>query len=211
VEATATSMPSSECGDYTPSGGSPAAPSKLRLWLLTALGLAIGFDLLQQIIFAHFHTPSHGHMPLRAALPVLLGLLIMLADPALLLLLVRRLERRPLRTLGPARPSLRDFAIGCGAFVVARGVTFLYTYLFIKHAPGMSATFFAPMLTLLRLPLWYGLALAAVAGFGQELVARGYAIERFERITGNTFVAATIALLIDLAVHIPFWGRYYPC
>ena len=184
--------------------------SRVRLWLLTALGLAIGFDLIPDIISAYFGGKLHQHLPLRAALPLLIGLLVWLANPALLILLVRRLERRPLRSLGLAKPTLRDFGIGFGAFAIGRGVTFVFGYGVLKVDPGLVTTSIGPLAALMRLPIWIGLALAVFAGFSEELVARGYAIERFERITGNTLIAAAIALLIDLAVHIPYWGRYYP-
>jgi tetratricopeptide (TPR) repeat protein len=183
---------------------------RVRLWLLTALGLALGFNLIPAIIFAHFGRKLPWHMPLRAALPLLVGRLIWLASPALLMLLVRRVERRPLRALGLARPSLRDFGIGFGAFVVVRVITLLFEYGVRKVAPGIVTTSIGPLAAMMRLPVWFGPAVAVFAGFSEELVARGYAIERFERITGNTPIAAAIALVIDLALHIPYWGRYYP-
>jgi tetratricopeptide (TPR) repeat protein/membrane protease YdiL (CAAX protease family) len=177
---------------------------------MTTLGLALGFGLVPQIIFAHFREPSHGHLPLPAVLLMLTGLLIWLAEPALLILSVKRLELRPLRALGLAKPTLRDLGLGFVAFVVASGVTHLSTSIISKHAPGISSTIVGPMAALMRMPIWMGVALAVFNGFSEELAARGYAIERFERITGSTFVAAMIALLIDLAAHVPSWGRYYP-
>jgi tetratricopeptide (TPR) repeat protein/membrane protease YdiL (CAAX protease family) len=184
--------------------------TRVRLWLLTGLGLAIGFNLIPAIISAHFGRAKLWHMPPRAALPVLMGLLIWLADPALLMLSVRRLERRPLRALGLAKPSLRDFGIGIGVFVAGQAFSYLFVIVVQRVAPGIVTMSIGPMAALMRAPLWAGLPFVTISAFSEELVARGYAIERFERITGSTLIAATIALVIDLAVHIPYWGWYYP-
>jgi len=195
----------------------------LRLWLITTLGLALGFGLVPQIIFAHFREPSHGHLPLPAVLLMLTGLLIWLAEPALLILSVKRLELRPLRALGLAKPTLRDFGLGFVAFVVASGVTHLSTSIISKHAPAISSTIVGPMAALMRMPIWIGVALAVFNGFSEELAARGYAIERFERIRqhvrrrddcltdrscGTRAVVGTILSLADRTHTIDFYFAF---
>ena len=50
---------------------------------------------------------------------------------------------------------------------------------------------------------------AVTNGIVEELIARGFAIEQLKTVTHRTMVAAVVALLADLAIHIPFWGYRY--
>ncbi len=60
--------------------------------------------------------------------------------------------------------------------------------------------------SLAGLPLWYvGVTIIIVAA-GEEWLYRGYAIERLEELTGSTFAAGIISLLMFGMAHLPLWG-----
>jgi membrane protease YdiL (CAAX protease family) len=56
-------------------------------------------------------------------------------------------------------------------------------------------------------PLWLTLFAVLTAGVVEEALYRGYAIERFSRITGSYWWAAAVSVVIFGLVHLPFWGR----
>jgi hypothetical protein len=64
-------VPASGSSDHDVTGRPQPGSTCLRLWLMTALGLALGVDLIPQIIFADFHEPWHRQLPLPAVLLVL--------------------------------------------------------------------------------------------------------------------------------------------
>lgn len=57
-----------------------------------------------------------------------------------------------------------------------------------------------------RFPLWLMLLISLVNGIFEELLARGFAIERLSEVTHSTFIGATIAFALNLAVHLPYRG-----
>lgn len=61
----------------------------------------------------------------------------------------------------------------------------------------------------MRVPAGLGLIVAAAAGFSEEVAARGFAIDRIRIVTGRLALAAAVALALDLAEHIPYWGWRY--
>ena len=58
----------------------------------------------------------------------------------------------------------------------------------------------------LGLPIWLQLAVALSAGFAEEVLFRGYAVERLTELTGRRWAGAAIPIIIFGAAHIPFWG-----
>jgi tetratricopeptide (TPR) repeat protein len=61
----------------------------------------------------------------------------------------------------------------------------------------------------MRVPAGLGLFVAAAAGISEEIAARGFAIDRLRIVTGRLGLAAAVALALDLAEHIPYWGWRY--
>jgi membrane protease YdiL (CAAX protease family) len=56
------------------------------------------------------------------------------------------------------------------------------------------------------MPIWLQLFVALSAGFTEEILFRGYAIERTTELTGSRWLGALIPVFIFGAVHAPFWG-----
>lgn len=48
--------------------------------------------------------------------------------------------------------------------------------------------------------------IALTAGVTEELLFRGYAIERLSEISGSTTIGACAAYVIFVGLHAPFWG-----
>jgi membrane protease YdiL (CAAX protease family) len=59
---------------------------------------------------------------------------------------------------------------------------------------------------LAALPLWFRVFLALTGGAIEEILYRGYAIERLSAITGRRWLGATLALAAFTVAHVPAWG-----
>jgi len=59
---------------------------------------------------------------------------------------------------------------------------------------------------IIAMPIWLQLFVALSAGFTEETLFRGYAIERVTQLTGSRWLGALIPVFIFGAVHAPFWG-----
>jgi membrane protease YdiL (CAAX protease family) len=126
-------------------------------------------------------------------------------------------EHRPLSSLGLRRPTMSEASLGIGIFIlteVAALLALVITRLVIMKLGWGSLSFSSAYRDqaasrLLALPIGLGILGAVINGIVEELVARGYAIERLEALTRSTFIAAAIALIADVAMHIPYWGLLY--
>jgi tetratricopeptide (TPR) repeat protein len=186
------------------SGGDVSASETPRaLYFYTGLGLLLGFGFLIIPASAVFHALySASGLPWLTIFglnDVSLKVIIVIA----LLAMVLYGERRPLSSIGMRRPHLSDIALGIGA--VALGELAMYlTELLLPHGFASSAEGAHALFT--RLPLWLMLLVSLVNGIFEEIVARGFAVERLGEVTHSTIAGASIALALNLAAHLPYWG-----
>jgi membrane protease YdiL (CAAX protease family) len=121
----------------------------------------------------------------------------------LLLAIVVFWERLPLASIGLVRPTPR--ALAFGALVTVGLIALADVAQMIVETVGVQmddrqAGF------LLGLPVWLQMAVSASAGFTEEVMFRGYPIERLTRLTGRRWLGALIPMIIFGALHAPFWG-----
>jgi membrane protease YdiL (CAAX protease family) len=107
-----------------------------------------------------------------------------------LVLIIRRGERLPLRSVGLGttrwwKSILWGFVIAIVSAVIVVALAHLTGY---GHGPGSAA--------FEKLPLWLITAIVLRAGVVEELFYRGYAIERFRLIGLGPFWSAAIPLVI---------------
>ncbi|HEY1548408.1 MAG TPA: CPBP family intramembrane glutamic endopeptidase [Kofleriaceae bacterium] len=107
---------------------------------------------------------------------------------------VRFVERRPLASIGFASPHVRGIAIA-----VAAGIAML----------AVLATIYVGESTLSKLiatPLWWRLISVVRAAVAEEIIFRGYAIERLSELTGRRWLAAVTSCAIFALAHVGTWG-----
>jgi len=119
------------------------------------------------------------------------------------LCIVRFWERRPLASIGMVRPTRR--AIGEGAIVVIGLIALAILAGLAVQAIGLPMPE-QPEALVLSLPGWLQFLVAASAGFTEEILFRGYAIERTTELTGSRWLGAILPVLVFGAAHAPFWG-----
>jgi len=110
-------------------------------------------------------------------------------------------ERRTLASIGLGRPGIWAPLWGIGAAIALLalgGVASFITYQ-VLHAPNHTP---AQIEALVRGSLDYALLLAIRAGVIEEIFYRGLAIEQLTVLTGNRLLAAAVATLAFVAVHL---------
>ena len=114
------------------------------------------------------------------------------------------LEQRSLITVGLRRPTWP--VLGWAALL------FLLMNVALPLLNGSVLSRFDPapvhagVEALARFPLWYRFIVGATGGAVEEILYRGYAVERLEELSGRTWVAAAVSCAAFAAAHIPGWG-----
>ena len=122
---------------------------------------------------------------------------------ALTLLYVRAVEKRPLASIGFRKPSLRDGLSGIGCAILVMVVLSVVYYLVfpllhVNEDPQINKVF--------NNPAWW-LALSVLrAGVSEEVLFRGYPIERLQELTGSRALAALLPLVLFALAHVAPWG-----
>jgi membrane protease YdiL (CAAX protease family) len=125
------------------------------------------------------------------------------AITVLLLVVVLGAERQPLASIGIRLVGWRDLGWAMGGFVVGV-VTFMITGPIVQALGlgdvGGGIDFLA------QLPVWARLGIAVTAGVTEEVLFRGFLIERLYALTGHLGLAGAISYAIFVLLHLPFWG-----
>ncbi len=121
-----------------------------------------------------------------------------------LLLIVTSWERRPLSSIGLVRPNAHSLLLGAavaGALILAALAAAA-----VIDAAGVHLDHRDQAGLAVALPIWVQVAVVIRAAVTEEILFRGYPIERIAELTGRTWLAALIPLFVFATVHVPFWG-----
>jgi len=120
-----------------------------------------------------------------------------------LLAYVRLVERRPLSSLGFRALTRIDIVVAAAAAVaIVVGLATIYFVLF----PWLGISEDSRIGVLLATPLWWRLISVVRAAVAEEVLFRGYAIERLAGLTGSRGIAATVSCVVFAAAHVGPWG-----
>jgi uncharacterized protein len=119
------------------------------------------------------------------------------------LLYVRLAERRPLSSIGFRSIGIWDviWAILSGVFILAALAGIYYGIL-----PALHLSEDQQVSQLMATPFWWRFISVIRAAVGEEVMFRGYAIERGEELTGSRGAAATLSWLAFTLAHVGPWG-----
>jgi uncharacterized protein len=120
-----------------------------------------------------------------------------------LCMLVLYWERLPLRSIGLKPAHAKDFAWGLCGFLL--GILAFAAVTPLVSALGLGSAE-AGVGEIAKLPVYVAVFMAITAGITEEIVFRGYAIERLAVLTGNAKIGAALAYIIFVALHAPGWG-----
>lgn len=121
----------------------------------------------------------------------------------LLLLFVVYAERRALSSIGFRRLGTKNvlLAVGAGiATLVSLSAVYyaLFPLLHVSETPQVNQ--------LLAAPLWWRVLSVIRGAVGEEILFRGYAVERLEELTGRTTLAGVISCTVFALAHVGQWG-----
>jgi membrane protease YdiL (CAAX protease family) len=122
----------------------------------------------------------------------------------LLLLVILVWERRPLSSIGLRAMTWHDLLWGLAGFFVGI-VTFVITNQIVRalHLTTVGGTISQQ---LNQTPILVSLFTAFTAGVAEEILYRGFLIERLAAITGSLSWGAVIAFIAFVLMHLQFWG-----
>lgn len=121
----------------------------------------------------------------------------------LLLAVILFWEHQPLSSIGFRKMSWRDALWGIAGFLLG-ALTFIITTPIVQAFNlGTTGGGIAQLATV---PLGLRVAIVLTAGITEEILFRGYPIERLNALTGRIGLSAVIAYLVFVLLHIPFWG-----
>lgn len=121
----------------------------------------------------------------------------------ILLAIVFYWERRTLASIGITRMNWRDVLWGLLGFVVGAISFILTTPLVTALGLGTTST---GIEQLAQTPIALRIAVVITAGVTEEIVSRGYPIERITEMSGHIGWGAGIAYIAFVLLHLPFWG-----
>lgn len=56
------------------------------------------------------------------------------------------------------------------------------------------------------IPTWLLVVTILIVATAEEILYRGYAVERLAGITGNYWIAGAVSVLVFRVAHVPYWG-----
>ena len=122
---------------------------------------------------------------------------------AAVLLYVLLAERRPLASVGFRTPGFRDILIGiAGGIVMLAGLALIYYVIF----PALHVNEVQQINEVVATPFWWRLITVIRAAVAEEVLFRGYAIERIEQVTASVRIAGVVSCVVFAAEHVGYWG-----
>lgn len=179
----------------------PSAERPPRWRIASAVGL-----LFALIIPAALSAGGPGEFPQGEDVTraILLNEAVMWGLTFVVLAIVTFWERRPPSSigLGPLTwPGVRSGVLYSVLLVFLAGLAGR-----IVQLSGISTQTGSQADMVIAMPIWLQLFVALSAGFTEETLFRGYAIERMTELTHSRWLGALIPVFVFGAVHAPFWG-----
>jgi membrane protease YdiL (CAAX protease family) len=174
--------------------------NRLRYTTTLVLCFSIVVPLLLMYLVAPWLIPLVG----QTAYPAIIEICFW-AMALVVLAVVLCWERQPLRSIGFRRLTMKEgllsLSLGMLLFVLVPALG-----IFMERVVGISTSTMGVVAALAKYPIWLRAILAARAGFVEEILYRGYPIERLNRLTGRIWPGALISLIIFTVVHLPPLG-----
>jgi membrane protease YdiL (CAAX protease family) len=172
---------------------------KGTVWILVGvgLGLAIAFGVPEL-------NPGHRLAPGADIGAGLAREGVWWAIAAVMIGYVLLVERRPLGSIGLHRPDGKTVLFGLvGAVIMFATVVLSYSVIFPLLGLKMNQE---AVSQITRNPLWLQVLIFCRAAFVEEILYRGYPMERVQELTGSKWLAFLVAALVFTLSHLSSWG-----
>jgi len=168
----------------------------------TILGLSI--SLVLPAIFVLFISPTIIKPNVAEPIFVLVGFGIFWGVALVVLGFTRTVENRPLETIGWKPLSWKSALMAVGLGVLLSLAVPVLTLLVSAIFPPSDTGTITQVTS--NFPWWMLLLGVLTAGITEEILFRGYALERLNEMTGNKWISGLISLVFFVAVHATGWN-----
>lgn len=171
-----------------------------ELWGVTVLGLVVA---MLGPIFISIASEKLVKAPHRLG-PLLIAQVGLVAIVAVILSLVFFWERSSTSSIGLRSLNLQSLGWG-----LALAAFFIYLFSPVAYwtLRRLRLSGFEKGLSQLqRLPVWYLVLAVVIGGVAEEILYRGYAVERIATLTGSLWLAGAIPVVVFAVAHVPMWG-----
>lgn len=123
---------------------------------------------------------------------------------AVMLIYVLVIERRPLSSIGFKTANWGDLALSmlaAGLIVVGMGLIYSMVFPLLHLKPNTTTS-----AALLGMPFAYRVAIVTRAAFAEEILFRGYGLERIKELTGSKWFAGLVTMAGFTYAHLAGWG-----
>ena len=175
-------------------------PIRKRKWLVTLVGLALALGIACLPIGDWDHEfAGIGHLIGNEA--------IWWIYVAAILLYVRKIERRLLSSIGFRTPGIRNIALGaCAGLLITAVLGAMYFVVLPAFHLNDSVASTSNAGALMATPFWWRFISTIRAAVTEEVLFRGYAMERIEELSGSRIVAVVVSCAIFTLAHVSAWG-----
>ena len=126
---------------------------------------------------------------------------------AAVLLYVTKIERRSLGSIGFHKLGIRNALIGVAAGILITALLGALYYVVLPALHLNDAIASTPNArALAATPFWWRLISTVRAAVSEEVLFRGYAIERIQELTGSRTIAVIASCAIFTLDHVSSWG-----
>jgi len=125
---------------------------------------------------------------------------------AALLGYVMKVERRPLSSVGLRRPRWKEWPLAiCTGVLILACLGLIYYVVF----PALHWGENQPLAHIAAIPYWLNCLIVVRAAVSEELLFRGYAVERLQELTGSRFIAGALSCTVFALDHVGQWGWHH--
>ena len=123
-----------------------------------------------------------------------------------MLLYVLKVERRPLSSIGFRAVGAKDAVIAVVAGILILALLALISFVIF---PALHWSESSQVASVLALPYWLNVLIVVRAAVSEEILFRGYPMERLEELTGSRTLAGVVTCTVFTLDHVGFWGWHH--
>jgi uncharacterized protein len=118
-------------------------------------------------------------------------------------------ERLPLSSIGVRRPTWKNLLLGVLAAVVMTAILLLEFTVIIPLFHLSTSAIVARQQGIMSTPYWYRVLLVLRAAVVEEILFRGYLIEKVRQLSGSTALAVIVSVAVFTYAHLRGWGSVH--
>jgi uncharacterized protein len=115
-------------------------------------------------------------------------------------------ERQPLSSIGFCRPTWKGVIFGVLVAIALIAIQVIQFTVIIPLFHLNSAAIMARMQNIMQTPYWYRILLVLRAAVTEEIIFRGYIIEKVRQLTHSTVLAVIVSVAAFTYAHLSGWG-----